>query len=193
MFEPKVSSKQSRDAVAVVRVGTVVIEFWIFGCVNQLANAEQCGSRHSKLFLDVRQVIPVMPVVPVVERERQRVAHILLFSSRRRVHRYGRLIPHPDDAEDVPRHVEGMSNRGRDQTIPAAAFQSLLGFMVVPVMDPVMMRSRMIRLFGENLADHQFRAVTIAAHAPECKQNTSFHVLRVLDTERFKQVLCFVI
>ena len=47
---------------------------------------------------------------------------------------------------------------GRNQTVAEATGQPLLGRGGVPVVDAVMVRARMIRLFGQNLLDHEFSA-----------------------------------
>ncbi len=82
-----------------------------------LPRAEDCRIRHAEMFLNVAEVIPVVGIVPVVERKDHAVAHVALFHASSGVHRDGCFLPHADAAQHVPGHMLRMADLRRDLPI----------------------------------------------------------------------------
>jgi hypothetical protein len=85
----------------------------------------------------------------------QAIEHIAFFGASGRVHADGGFVPHPCLGVHVTGHMQGMTPAGRDLAIAAATVERLFGLMVIPVVNAVMVSARMVRLFGENLANHR--------------------------------------
>ena len=73
-------------------------------------------------------------------------------------------MPHAHDAVDVTRHVLRVSDAGHELRVAAATFQRLLRFVVVPVVDAIVVRARMVWLSRQNLPQHQLGSVAVSPH-----------------------------
>ena len=86
-----------------------------------------------------------MRVVPVIEWERQAGLHVLFLDARGRIHGDRRLVPHAHDGVDVSGHMLGVADAGHQFGVGAAARERLLGLVVIPIMNAIMMRAGMVR------------------------------------------------
>lgn len=91
----------------------------------------------------------------------------------------------------MPGHVNGMADAGNQFAVTVRADQRLLRLMIIPIVNAVVMRARMIRLLRQNFANHQLRSVARIPHGGKCQQSERFHIVRVFDAQRF-QNFCLI-
>ena len=110
-----------RDCGAIVKpVGLDANKAPVIRPVDSVAGTVDRERRKAELLLDEAEVVAVMGVVPIVERQSHPPLHVALLDARRRVHPDRALMPHPDAAVDVARHVVGVTGRPRKTTVDLA-------------------------------------------------------------------------
>ena len=185
-FELDKRALHGRDAARVRAEFVLLVIDGIERRVDELVRAEDGSLGHPKLLLNIGKVGAVVGVVPVVERKREAGFHVLLLDTRGRIHGERRLVPHAHDGVDVSRHVLGVADARHQIGVCAAACERLFGFVVIPVVDAVVVRARMVGFARQDFADDQFGAIARVAHGGLGQQRARFHIVRILHAQRFE-------
>src|SRR5207237_9933790 len=92
----KKHARQGADSNRMAAISLIAVTLRVERSIDQLTRSEHGCPRHAKLLLDIRQVVQVVAVVPIVERKSQALFHVALFHARGCIHRNRRLMPHAD-------------------------------------------------------------------------------------------------
>ncbi len=114
--------------------------------------------RQPELLLHVAQIVAIVRVVPGVVREHHLASHVGDLGARRGIERDRRLVEHADAGVDVTGHVQRVADARHDVAIRAAAIERQRAVLVVPVMNAVVMRARMLRILREHLLHQELGA-----------------------------------
>ena len=120
-----------------------------------------------------------MGVVPGVEGELHPPAQVSGLDAGGGVHGDGRLVPHADLAVDVPGHVQPVAHAGGDLGVGRAAVEGVGGVgAVVPEVDAVVVRTRVLGRRRQHLLQHHVVGVAVLAEAVVGEERRRLDVLR---------------
>ncbi len=166
-----------------------VVQLRIEGHGKELAGPADGVARKPELFLHVAEIVPVVRVVPGVVREDHAAAHVADLGARGGIERDGRLVVHAEAGVDVARHVEGVADARHERAVAPAALERLRAVLIIPVVDAIVMRSRVVRVDGQDLANQELRAHTVLGHRFVGVKRFRLHVVGILDDQALERVL----
>ena len=76
-----------------------------------------------------------------------------------------------------------------ERSIPLAALERLRAILVVPVVDAIVVRARVVRIDGEDLPDEELRADAVLGHRLVRVESLGLHVVGVLEDEAFERAV----
>ena len=103
---------------------------------------------------------------------------------------------HAEPGVDVSRHVQGVTDARHQRAIVPAALERLRAILVVPVVDAIVVRARVIRIDRQYLPDQELGADAVLGHRLVGVERLRLHVVGILEDqalERAVEVLARVV